>query len=352
MIAKPAWVLLLMIAAACGRGEPTTTAAPSSPEAGPPAVARFTYEVDGDAAAAQQTAAVMTRRFGLLGTAGVTARADGGLVIVEVPELSPENLERVRQVAARRGHLTFHAVDNDAGAMQAIAAQAGRDEGAAQAGIRVEHDAWQDEAGNRASDVYLVAADREEQLPIAEAKKLGCWRGEDPARCKVTGRQVIERYLAGLAAGDPSLAVAAERMIRFERLIGDEPSLPPRWRTYHLERADALEGSSIARARPGGGASDAEVVIELDPAGVRALAQLTRAQVGRKIAIVLDDRVMAAPVVMAPIASGRLSLPLGAERRADADELAIVLSGGALPTAVLWLSAEPIGAHEIERKRP
>jgi preprotein translocase subunit SecD len=351
MTTTRAGVLLLLLTAACGRGAPTTgpaIAAPAPPPAtGPRPALRLTYELDGDVAVAQRTAEVMTRRFEVLGIAGVTARADGAHVIVEVPDLSDEDLERVRGVATRRGHLTVHAVDHDAAAMQAIVAHAARDAAAARAGIRMSSDAWRDPAGNHVLDVYLTADDREEEMPIEEAKRLGCWRGEPPAlgsqvRCRVTGRQAIEGYLARLAASDPALAVADDRMIRFERVP------PVGWRSFHLERAAALDGGSITRASPGQGGAGSELLIDFDRAGARALEDLTAAHVGDKVAIVLDERVVTAPIVLEPTPGGRMALALGPdpEGSRDAEELAIVLAGGALPTAVVWLTAERLGDQE------
>jgi hypothetical protein len=81
------------------------------------------------------------------------------------------------------------------------------------------------------------------------------------------------------------------------------------------------------------------VEARFDAAGGEAFHALTRALVDRKLAIVLDGRVMSAPVVREAIPGGRVMIMLGSRARAeDAERLAARLRTGPLPSAVTLVS--------------
>ncbi len=76
--------------------------------------------------------------------------------------------------------------------------------------------------------------------------------------------------------------------------------------------------------------------LKLTPDGARKLREVTERIKGKKLAIVLDGKVISAPIVMQPIESGELPLPqpdLGdrKERERAADVLAAALDAGPLP---------------------
>jgi len=74
------------------------------------------------------------------------------------------------------------------------------------------------------------------------------------------------------------------------------------------------------------------VAVTLDPAGATSLESVTQANVGRRLAIVIDGRVQSAPVVRAKIAGGHVQITLGAlaspqAEKDEADRLAHGFSG-------------------------
>lgn len=75
----------------------------------------------------------------------------------------------------------------------------------------------------------------------------------------------------------------------------------------------------------------AVVALRFDVDGERALAELTSANVGRRIAIVLDGEVLSAPTIQEPILTGPL-LVSGTFTHDSANQLAITLNSNALPT--------------------
>lgn len=92
-------------------------------------------------------------------------------------------------------------------------------------------------------------------------------------------------------------------------------------------------GDNLTRARASFEADSGQAVVELqfDVDGKRALAELTSANVGRPIAIVLDGEVLSAPTIREPILDGALMIS-GSFTHDSANQLAITLNSNALPT--------------------
>jgi preprotein translocase subunit SecD len=288
---------------------------------------RITYDIDGDAQVAGEAAKVMQRRLDRLRVAG-TVRAEGVQLRVELPALDDDAMYQTLDALVRTGRLTFQLVDAGAAPATALARRAADDPDAAAQGIRFVPDAWRDGSGHEFFDQYLVADDRQEMLALPEARLAGCLRGGPPAAdgmvtCNVTGRQVLERYLETQRRIDPALAIPDDRRWLYERI-------PPRsWRTYYAVRAPAIAGWTITAAKAVDDGMGPRLAIELDPAGAEAFRAVTAANLGHKLAFVLDDRVMSAPIIQGAISGGKLQLVT--LDRADAEELAVVLATGPLP---------------------
>ena len=86
---------------------------------------------------------------------------------------------------------------------------------------------------------------------------------------------------------------------------------------------------AIASIDPHTGQAVVELRFDVD--GERALAELTSANVGRPIAIVLDGEVLSAPTIQEPILDGALMIS-GSFTHDSASQLAITLNSNALPT--------------------
>jgi len=113
---------------------------------------------------------------------------------------------------------------------------------------------------------------------------------------------------------------------------------------YLIETPVLLTGDTItdARVRPGGQLEGPYVTVDLDERGAQIFSALTSANVGRKIAIVLDNIVYSAPVIREPIPGGRVQIT-GSFTYDDAHELAIVLRSGALPAPVEIIEERTVG---------
>ncbi|MBL4819120.1 MAG: protein translocase subunit SecD [Deltaproteobacteria bacterium] len=126
---------------------------------------------------------------------------------------------------------------------------------------------------------------------------------------------------------------------------------PGYMRTYTLEKRVVLTGDDLVDAQVSQ-ASDMDprpaVSITFSSAGARIFDELTKVNIGNRMAIVLEDRVDSAPVFQVRIRDGRASITLGGGRSheetlRDANQLALVLKSGALPAPVTFREERSVG---------
>jgi preprotein translocase subunit SecD len=113
---------------------------------------------------------------------------------------------------------------------------------------------------------------------------------------------------------------------------------------YVVEARPLMTGEYIqdARVRPAEQLQGASVELILNPAGARLFEQITAANVKRRLAIVLDNRVYSAPVIQERIAGGRASITGNFDLK-EARDLAIILRAGALPAPVQIVEERTVG---------
>ncbi len=114
--------------------------------------------------------------------------------------------------------------------------------------------------------------------------------------------------------------------------------------TYRLQRTVLMSGEVIAdaRHRPGQLGDPPYVSLTLNSNGARRFDQITRDNVGRNLAIVLDGKVQSAPVIRERIGGGRAVIT-GNFTLDEARDLAIVLRAGALPAPVTIAEERTVG---------
>jgi len=112
-----------------------------------------------------------------------------------------------------------------------------------------------------------------------------------------------------------------------------------------LERHATLTGERLIDAAPGFDAWTGEPIVtfRFDSAGARIFARFTQAHVGEPFAIVLDGKVLSAPVIREPIlgGSGQIS---GGFTVQEATDLASLLRAGALPAPLTVVEERTVGA--------
>jgi len=120
------------------------------------------------------------------------------------------------------------------------------------------------------------------------------------------------------------------------------------YRLYYLEKRPELTGGIVDEARAdlgslgGGSAGQPVVSLSMNSEGSRTWSRVTGANIGERIAIVLDQKVHMAPSIREKIPGGRTQI----EGFADLDEakdLAIILRAGALPAPVNIIEERIVG---------
>ncbi len=113
---------------------------------------------------------------------------------------------------------------------------------------------------------------------------------------------------------------------------------------YRLEQRVALEGEHIRDARQAFNPDTGEPVVtfQLDREGARLFGDMTRENIGRALAIVVDDRVITAPVIRSVIAAGSGEIS-GAFTSREAGDLALMLRAGALPAPLDVIEERTVG---------
>ena len=109
-----------------------------------------------------------------------------------------------------------------------------------------------------------------------------------------------------------------------------------------------LDGSSIVNAAQDFDMKgEVEVTMQMDAEGAQTWKVMTGDNVGKAVAIVLDELVYSAPVVQAEIAGGRSSISMGTgnlnAQIQEADDLANILKAGALPAPARIIDETVVG---------
>ena len=113
---------------------------------------------------------------------------------------------------------------------------------------------------------------------------------------------------------------------------------------YVLDSRPIITGESVTDAKPNSIPTEGVVVeFQLSNEGGRKFKNETAKHVNDYMAIVLDDRVMSAPVIRSAIGS-RGQITMGGGSLAAAQDLAIVLRAGALPVPLKIVEIRNIGA--------
>ena len=106
----------------------------------------------------------------------------------------------------------------------------------------------------------------------------------------------------------------------------------------------ALGGEVITDARQDYGQSnEVEVTIQMNAEGAKAWKRLTGENVGKQVAIVLDDYVYSYPVVNQEISGGRSQISGGGMTIEEAQDLANILKAGKLPAPARILEEQVVG---------
>lgn len=108
----------------------------------------------------------------------------------------------------------------------------------------------------------------------------------------------------------------------------------------HIE----VDGADLTGANAGFDQQNGEYAVDFtfDTAGAQAFANVTRANINKRFAIVLDNKVIEAPVIRTAITGGRGQITGGFDAQ-KATDLALLLRAGALPAPLKVMEERSIG---------
>ena len=113
---------------------------------------------------------------------------------------------------------------------------------------------------------------------------------------------------------------------------------------YLIEKRVLVSGADLIDAQPGFDQRNSEPIVSFrfNSTGARKFAEATQQNVGKPFAIVLDNKVISAPVIREPIlgGSGQISGNFNVQQ---ANDLAILLRAGALPAPLTVVEERTVG---------
>jgi len=260
--------------------------------------------------AVSQGVETIKNRVDKLGVSEPVVQRKQNDIIVELAGLSQGDFERVKGLIGKTAQLEFKMADDGSEYMQKLGAYADSKK-AQYPGLDVGYDAWQQkDTGQQHTDVYLKAKDK----------------------------AVLDKFFKELP---PENQVPNDHEILFEQSsrLNDEgqETQDKIWRSYYLHRRAELTGEYLTDAevsydqnmRP-------EVSITFDSEGANLFEKATGANTGRRMAIILDEKVTSAPTIEGRIGGGRARITLGGysdpyQLQQEAKDLVAVLRTGALP---------------------
>lgn len=112
-----------------------------------------------------------------------------------------------------------------------------------------------------------------------------------------------------------------------------------------VEKSASLTGNLLVNAKTefsSRGFGEPYVSLTLNPKGAQIFANVTAANVGKRLAIVLDGKVVSAPVIREAIPSGQAQIS-GNFTVNEANDLSVILRAGALPAPVIVEEERTVG---------
>ncbi len=131
------------------------------------------------------------------------------------------------------------------------------------------------------------------------------------------------------------------------KATGEEANIP-----FVVEIVPRITGDDLADARVqiDPQKNDPYVSMDFKPAGSKRFEETTGANIGKRLAVILDGNVYSAPNIQAKIGGGHAQITLGGginfnKSMSDAKDLALVLRAGALPVQLDFLEQRTVGPN-------
>lgn len=313
-------------------------------------------EVDEALARAEEIIRQRVDRFGV--TEPLIQRQDGSRIVVELAGV--DDPERVRNLLRGTAQLTFHLTPETEELQQAAARVLQYYEGGGEAETVAAADTSAADADTLGTQI--AGADTADALDLSDITAGGAEDdGGNPLAAIFQPVQV-----------DPSTnaaefgLVAARDTAEVRRLLnapGARALLPPGVRLLYTANPEGvneagepvhylvgvnerveLSGETITDAGPDFDpyTNAPQVSLTMDGYGASRWSQITGANIGRPVALVLDDLVYTYPTIQSRIPNGRTQIT-GQFSRQDVDDIVTVLKSGALPAPVRIVEERTVG---------
>jgi preprotein translocase subunit SecD len=162
---------------------------------------------------------------------------------------------------------------------------------------------------------------------------------QDPSRLKeIIGKTAKLDFRMVDLSMTPEQAIASHPPADSEILDGEGGS------KYLVEKRALVSGGDLVDAQPGFDQRNGQPIVNFrfNTSGARKFAEVTKANVGKPFAIVLDNKVISAPVINEPIPGGAGQIS-GNFTVQSANDLAILLRAGALPAPLTVVEERTVG---------
>jgi preprotein translocase subunit SecD len=242
---------------------------------------------------------------------------------VEIPGIDESRVARIKRIISTTARLEFKIVDEEGSAafFKGLADALEKD-----GPIKLMSERVSAGEGQIAVAYYLEANDQ----------------ADGPS-----GRQLLKKFLA-------DKEIPEGRSIAFEKnqALDDagNPTANVSWRTYFLERTAGITGEYVENAMVLNDDSSGQPYVSLSfsQEGGKIFGDLTGANVKRRMAIQLDDKVQSAPTIQEKIPGGQARITMGGFESyqklfQDAQDLVVVLRAGALPAPVKPVTEITVG---------
>ncbi|MBI5501657.1 MAG: protein translocase subunit SecD [Deltaproteobacteria bacterium] len=245
--------------------------------------------------------------------------AQGMDIVVEVPQRSIEDVNRVKEIISKTASLEFRIVSRESYVDPSVT------------DYILNDPRFQGKVSlyTRGGGRHLEAQDTEAQSgreilqQLIEAFLVSDVVQRDPVKASQWGRVYVGTQEGPALGSKPGQAGQA----------------PNRWRTYLLEPEIMVTGDRVVNAAvrydPDAIRDQIYVILDFDSLGGEQFGDATEKNVHRDMAIVLDGIVRSAPNIIEPIKGGTCRITLGAgspdELKTEAEDLVTVLKAGALP---------------------
>lgn len=286
--------------------------------------------------AVEQAKEIILRRVDELGLREATVSTRDEDIIVEVPGSDESSFQEIRDIISATARLEFKLLDDESDFFLDLKNQVANSTEPTPDGL------------DFASETVSVGVDEESEDINQRVFHYALLRkGKDEKN-----RDALVRFREWMEGFD----VPPDREVGFEQTYDTDPvsleQTESGWRTYLLKDRAEITGDLVrdAAAEPdtaGGGLGGWRVRLNFTDQGGSIFERITGANIKRRFAVILDERVESSPVIQDRIPGGNAVITMGAgdpeTQLQDARKLELVLRSGALPAPISPSNEQRIG---------